>query len=291
MDEKILSVNTKNPPLPPFTKGGVDIQSQKDYRQVAIDKVGVKNIKYPIVVEDRRFKTQNTVALIDMFVDLPQEHRGTHMSRFLEVLNSYHKENLIDSLEALLGDVKRQLNSQKAYIRIRFPYFIEKVAPVSKITSLLDYECVFEACLTDVYEFKLGVTVPITTLCPCSKEISAYGAHNQRSYVTVTVLYNAFVWIEELVDIVEKVASSEIYPLLKRPDEKYVTERAFNNPAFVEDIVRDVTLVLRDDERIVWYRVESENMESIHNHGAYACVESDIKHIKHKGFAKDRKVD
>ena len=199
------------------------------------------------------------------------------MSRFLEVLNSYHKENLIDNLEALLSDVKKQLNSQKAYIQIRFPYFIEKIAPVSKITSLLDYECVFEACLADVYEFKLGVTVPITTLCPCSKEISDYGAHNQRSYVTVTVLYNDFVWIEELVDIVEKVASCEIYPLLKRPDEKYVTERAFDNPAFVEDIVRDVTLVLKEDSRIVWFRVESENMESIHNHGAYACVEAFVQ--------------
>ena len=250
-----------------------DVQSQRDERQIAIDKVGVKNIKYPIVVEDRKHKFQHTIADIDIFVDLPHEHRGTHMSRFIEVLNSYHKENLIDSLEFLLSDVKSQLNSQKAYIKIRFPYFIEKAAPVSKITSLLDYECVFEAYLSDVYKFELGVTVPITTLCPCSKEISDYGAHNQRSYVTVKIRYNQFVWIEELIDIVENKASCEIYPLLKRSDEKYVTERAFDNPAFVEDIVRDVTLALKADKRIDWFCVESENMESIHNHNAYARVE------------------
>jgi len=251
-----------------------DIQSQKDMRQIAIDKVGVKNIKYPIVVEDRENKLQNTVADVDMFVDLPQEHRGTHMSRFLEILNSYHQETLIDSLEPLLEEVKSQLNSKKAYVKIKFPYFIKKTAPVSKITSLLDYECEFEASLSDVFEFKIGVTVPITTLCPCSKEISDFGAHNQRSYVTVKVIYNSFVWIEELVETVEKSASCEIYPLLKRPDEKYVTEKAFENPAFVEDIVRDITLVLKKDKRIDWFSVESENMESIHNHNAYALVMS-----------------
>ena len=254
-----------------------DVQSQKDLRQIAIDKVGVKNIKYPIVVEDKENKLQNTVADIDIFVDLPQEHRGTHMSRFLEVLNSYHQETLIDNLEPFLKEVKNQLNSEKAYVRIKFPYFIKKTAPVSKITSLLDYECLFEATLSDVFEFKLGVTVPITTLCPCSKEISDFGAHNQRSYVTVKIIYNSFVWIEELVAIVEKSASCEIYPLLKRPDEKYVTEKAFENPAFVEDIVRDVTLALRDDKRIDWFGVESENMESIHNHSAYANVECKVK--------------
>jgi GTP cyclohydrolase I len=251
-----------------------DIQSEKDYRQIAIDKVGVKNIKYPIVVEDREHKTQNTVADIDIFVELPHEHRGTHMSRFLEVLNGYHKDTIVDNLEALLSEVNNQLNSKKAYIKIEFPYFIKKIAPVSKLSSLLDYKCLFEASLSDRFEFILGVTVPITTLCPCSKEISDYGAHNQRSYVTVMVKYNGFVWIEELVDIVEKVASSEIYPLLKRPDEKYVTERAYEKPAFVEDIVRDVTLALREDKRIYWFSVESENIESIHNHNAYAKVVS-----------------
>jgi GTP cyclohydrolase I len=251
-----------------------DIQSQKDLRNIEIEKVGVKNIKYPIIVEDRENKLQNTVADIDIFVDLPHDHRGTHMSRFLEVLNSYHKENLIDNLEPLLKEVKKQLNSETAYIKIKFPYFVQKTAPVSMLTSLLDYSCVFEASLADIFEFKLGVTVPVTTLCPCSKEISDFGAHNQRSYVTVKVIYNTFIWIEELIDYVEKTASCEIYPLLKRPDEKYVTEKAYQNPVFVEDIVREVTLILKKDKRIDWFSVESENIESIHNHNAYAYVES-----------------
>ena len=250
-----------------------DIQSQTDTRNIQIEKVGVKNIKYPIVVEDRSNKNQHTTADIDIFVDLPHDHRGTHMSRFLEVLNSYHKENIIDNLQSLLCDIKKTLNSQAAYIKIKFPYFIEKTAPVSKSTSLLDYNCEFDAILTEEFIFKLGVTVPITTLCPCSKEISDYGAHNQRSLVSIMVKYNSFIWLEELIEYAEKVASCEIYPLLKRPDEKYVTEKAYNNPAFAEDIVREITLLLQKDERIDWFRVESENIESIHNHNAYACVE------------------
>ena len=275
-----------------------DIQSQKDIRNVDIDKVGVKKIKYPIVVEDKNQKYQNTIAEIDIFVDLPRQHRGTHMSRFLEVLNSYHKENLINNLEPLLKEIRKQLNSESAYIKIKFPYFIEKIAPVSKIKSLLDYECIFEAFLKErvydssqtntksntsfqtdesqtEFDFRLGVTVPVTTLCPCSKELSDYGAHNQRSYVSVKVSYYSFLWIEELVEIIEKTASCEIYPLLKRPDEKYVTEKAYNNPVFVEDIVRDITLLLQKDSRIKWFCVESENIESIHNHNAFASIERD----------------
>ena len=308
------------PPLPPQAQrqalalhsGGKisDVQSQMDKREIEIDKVGVKNIRYPIVVEDRNNKFQNTVATIDIFVDLPSHHRGTHMSRFLEVLNSYHKETLIDNLEPFLKEVKRQLNSQRAFVKISFPYFIEKVAPVSKIKSLLDYMCVFEASLggelqvtsyklqgspplpspqaqrqalalhrggKDCFEFKIGVTVPITTLCPCSKEISDFGAHNQRSYVSLKVIYKEFIWIEELIEIIEKSASCEIYPLLKRCDEKYVTEKAFNNPVFVEDVVREITLKLQEDKRIVWFCVESENIESIHNHSAFAQVSRGIK--------------
>ena len=256
-----------------------DIQGQEDYRNVSIDKVGVKNIKYPIIVEDRNNKIQNTIAEIDIFVELPHHHRGTHMSRFLEVLNSYHKETLIDNLEPFLQEVKNQLHSETAYVQIRFPYFIQKIAPVSKISSLLDYECVFEAFYSDHFEMKLGVTVPVTTLCPCSKEISKYGAHNQRSHVTVKVVYNSFIWLEELVDYVEKTASCEIYPLLKRPDEKFVTEKAYENPVFVEDIVRDLTVILQNDSRVDWFSVESENMESIHNHNAYALVTQSKKII------------
>ena len=250
-----------------------DIQSQKDIRNINIDKVGVKNIKYPIIVEDKTNQLQNTIANIDIFVFLPHEHRGTHMSRFLEVLNSYHKETLINNLEPFLKEIKTQLNSEKAYVKIQFPYFIEKTAPVSKMKSLLDYECIFEANLTDnEYEFILGVSVPITTLCPCSKEISQYGAHNQRSFVKIKVKYNSFIWIEELVDIAEKSSSCQIYPLLKRPDEKYVTETAYNKPMFVEDVVREVTQLLEKDKRIDWFCIEAENIESIHNHNAYAYV-------------------
>ena len=252
-----------------------DIQSQKDHRNIEICKVGVKNIKYPIIVEDRAQKFQNTIAEIDIFVDLHNEHRGTHMSRFLEVLNKYHKETLIDNLETFLKEIRTQLNSQSAFVNIKFPYFVEKEAPVSKIKSLIDYNCIFEASLTNEFSLKIGVVVPITTLCPCSKEISDFGAHNQRSYVTIKAIYNTFIWLEELIEIVEKNASCEIYSLLKRPDEKFVTEKAYNNPMFVEDIVRDITIILQSDNRIKWFSIESDNIESIHNHNAYALISSD----------------
>lgn len=250
-----------------------DIQSEKDHRQITIDKVGVKDIRYPIIVEDRTNQTQHTVATIDIFVELPHEHRGTHMSRFLQILNSYHQETLIDNLEPFLKDIKKSLHADNAYVKIRFPYFIMKTAPVSKMTSYLDYDCEFEASLKDEFDFIIGVTIPLTTLCPCSKEISQYGAHNQRSHVTVKCRYKEFIWLEEIVDLAEKSASCEIYPLLKRVDEKHVTERAYENPMFVEDMVRDITTKLLNDERITWFSVESENFESIHNHNAYAFVE------------------
>jgi GTP cyclohydrolase I len=249
-----------------------DIQSENDQRNISIDKVGVKNIRFPIIVADRTDKIQNTVADIDIFVDLPHNHRGTHMSRFLEVLNSYRKETIIDNLEELLKKIKNKLHSEKAYIMLKFPYFIEKIAPVSKKSSLLDYECVFEATLSDKFEFYISVKVPITTLCPCSKEISEHGAHNQRAFVKLTISSINFIWLEELIDIAEKSASCEIYPLLKRPDEKFVTEKAFNNPAFVEDIVRSITEKLRSDKRITFFSVEAESLESIHNHSAFAQV-------------------
>ena len=250
-----------------------DIQNENDNRNIPIDKVGVKNIKYPIIVEDMQHKHQHTIADIDMFVDLPMEYRGTHMSRFLEVLNSYHKETLLKNLEPLLAQVKSRLNSQKAYITIRFPYFIEKYAPVSKASSLLNYDCVFEASLDKNFEFYFGVVVPVSSLCPCSKEISDYGAHNQRSYVSLKLKYTSFIWMEEIIEVVEKSASCEVYPLLKRPDEKFVTEFAFDHPVFAEDIVRNVAQILKADPRITWFCVESENIESIHNHNAYATVE------------------
>lgn len=249
-----------------------DIQSQIDHRNITIDKVGVKNIRYPIIVEDKENTVQHTIADLNIYVELPREHRGTHMSRFIEVLNDFHQESLIANLPKFLQTIKKELHADAAYLSICFPYFIKKIAPVSHIASLLDYECNFEASLRNEYDFVIGVKVPITSLCPCSKEISDYGAHNQRSIVSLQVRYNGFIWLEELINYIESVASCEIYPLLKRIDEKYVTERAYNNPVFVEDIVRELAVILDNDTRIISYEIESENFESIHNHSAYAYI-------------------
>ncbi|MCD4819750.1 MAG: GTP cyclohydrolase FolE2 [Candidatus Cloacimonetes bacterium] len=252
----------------------IDIQSLKDERNVTINKVGVKNVRYPIIVEDRENKTQNTVANLDIFVELLHQHRGTHMSRFIQVLNEFHKENFIDKLPDFLKKIKKELDAGAAFVHIRFPYFIQKKAPVSKILSLLSYDCFFEASLIDEFSLIIGVKVPITSLCPCSKEISDYGAHSQRSEVTVRVKMEKFIWIEEIIEIVEQNSSCEIYSLLKRTDEKFVTEKAYENPKFVEDIVRDITLEFQKDKRISEFSIESENFESIHSHNAYACVKS-----------------
>jgi GTP cyclohydrolase IB len=249
-----------------------DVQSLEDNRNITIDKVGVKNIRYPIIVDDRKNGTQNTVADLNICVELPHHHRGTHMSRFIEVLNQFHKESLIKNLEVFLQEIKRALNADAAYTTIRFPYFIKKSAPVSKIESLLSYNCFFEASLKTNYELTIGVEVPVTSLCPCSKEISEYGAHNQRSLVMIKAKLDKFVWLEELIELIEQSASCEIYPLLKRVDEKYVTEKAYQNPVFVEDIVRELTLKLNKDDRISHFEIESENFESIHNHSAYASL-------------------
>lgn len=253
-------------------KNTIDIQNLDDNRKVTIDKVGVKGVKYPIIVEDRANERQNTVADLDIFVELPHNHRGTHMSRFIEILNEYHQRNLVSEIENFVLDIKKRLDADSAFVNINFPYFIKKTAPVSGIASLMSYDCFFTASHTDAFEMEIGVKVPITSVCPCSKEISEYGAHNQRSIVTVTVKYSDYVWLEELIDIVESSASCEVYSLLKRSDEKYVTEKGYDNPKFVEDIVRDVVVELRKDNRILEYKVESENFESIHNHSAYASV-------------------
>lgn len=249
-----------------------DLQSQKDLRQLTVDKVGVKGIRYPIVVEDREHGVQHTVADLDIFVELPHYRRGTHMSRFIEVLNQYHRERLIGHLDGFLGKLIQVLKAEAAFVNISFPYFITKHAPVSGIASLLSYDCFFEASFREAYELWIGVKVPVTTLCPCSKEISQFGAHNQRSIITLKVQYREFIWLEELIDLAEKHASCEIWPLLKRPDEKYVTEKAYNNPKFVEDVVREIALVMNRDPRITHYQIESENFESIHNHSAYAMI-------------------
>ncbi len=253
----------------------VDVQSQKDNRNIPIDKVGIKNIKYPITVLDQQNKFQHTVADINMYVSLPKEFKGTHMSRFVEVINKYKQAIDLTNIKKILTYIKTKLMAQKAHLEITFPYFIEKSAPVSKEKGLMDYICTLKGEINekDEIDLILKVTVPITTLCPCSKEISKFGAHNQRSEVTIQVRMKKLIWIEELIDIVEESGSSELFSLLKREDEKYVTEQAYNNPTFVEDVVRHVTEKLSQDKRIKWFTVESENYESIHNHNAYAFIE------------------
>ena len=253
-----------------------DIQSTHDTRHIPIDQVGIKDIRHPVVVRDRAGREQHTVATFNMYVSLPHNFKGTHMSRFVEILNQHEYEITVESFKRMITEMTVALNAVAGEIEMKFPYFVNKAAPVSGVRSLMDYEVAF------IGEIRSGsptvqvrVTVPVTSLCPCSKEISDRGAHNQRSHVTVLVRTRGFVWIEELIDAVEKEASCELYGLLKRPDEKYVTERAYDNPRFVEDMVRDVATRFNADERIAAYVVESENFESIHNHSAYARVAHD----------------
>ena len=253
-----------------------DVQASKDVRQIAIDRVGIKGIRHPVVVSDRCGREQHTVANFNMYVGLPHHFKGTHMSRFVEILNDHEYEITVKSFKRMVAETAERLDAETGHIEMTFPYFVSKQAPVSGVSSLLDYEISFIGELqAGAAEISVKVVVPITTLCPCSKKISDYGAHNQRSHVTVMVRIRDFVWVEELIEMVEGMASSELYGLLKRSDEKYVTERAFDNPKFVEDIVRDVSANLNQDQRIAAYRVESENFESIHNHSAYAMVERD----------------
>ncbi|MGH8669125.1 MAG: GTP cyclohydrolase FolE2 [Burkholderiales bacterium] len=251
-----------------------DVQSAPDSRKLAIDKVGIKAIRHPMRIQERSGAVQNTIATFNMYVGLPHHFKGTHMSRFVEILEAHEREITVESFLAMLKEMVEKLEAEEGHIEMCFPYFIEKQAPVSHVKSLMDYEVTFtgEICKGKL-GFTMKVVVPVTSLCPCSKKISERGAHNQRSHVTVSAHTNDFVWIEEVVDIVERQGSSELYGLLKRPDEKYVTERAYDNPKFVEDLVRDVAAVLNLDERIDAYVVESENFESIHNHSAYALIE------------------
>ncbi|MGC8765504.1 MAG: GTP cyclohydrolase FolE2 [Brevinematia bacterium] len=251
-----------------------DVQNEKDLRNIPINKVGVNNVKYPISVIDRSGAIQHTVATINMYVDLPHHYRGTHMSRFLEVI-SRHSVNLnLHNLDAILKDIKKLYECEVAHLEIAFPYFLNKKAPVSKIESPLEYECKVECELDNSEKLKLitQVKVPIHTLCPCSKEISEFGGHNQRADVIIRIKSSKLVWFEELIEIAEKSASAPIFSLLKRRDEKFITETAYKNPKFVEDVARDVVLQLRNDKRISWYSVEVISYESIHKHNAYACI-------------------
>ncbi len=261
-----------------------DVQGLPDDRDVALDQVGVSGLLHPIVVLDRAAEKQRTIARVTMSVALPREQKGTHMSRFVEVLNEHHGEVTMRTVPAILRDLRGRLDATRARIELTFPYFLERVAPVSGARALMDYETSFIGTSDETHDdFLLRVKVPVTSLCPCSKAISKYGAHNQRGYVTLSVrTYPApdpelpklpqLVWIEELVSLAESCASAPVYPLLKRADEKRVTEQAYENPVFVEDMVRNAALRLQDDPRIAWFHVHAENLESIHNHSAFAEV-------------------
>ncbi len=260
----------------PNKKAMIDVQNMYDHRQIEIDKVGVKKVKYPITVLDKANGFQHTVATIDMYVNLPHNYKGTHMSRFVEILHENQSMINMKNLPSILGDMKEKLNAEAAHMVVRFPYFIKKEAPVTKTQGYLEYKCGFSGHMEgsgNMKEFIVSVIVPVNTLCPCSKEISEHGAHNQRGAVKIEVKFKRFFWIEDLINIVERCASSDIYSILKREDEKYVTERAFENPKFVEDLVRDVAQMLQDDENFTWFSIEAENYESIHNHSAYAYLE------------------
>lgn len=258
-----------------------DVQNQPDGRNIPLDQVGVGDLRHPIRVLDRERGTQDTVATFSMSVSLPHHVKGTHMSRFLEVLNEHRGEVTMRTLPGILESLKERLDAAGARIEVSFPYFLEREAPVSGAKGLMDYECSFIGELLDGEEadFFLGIKVPITTLCPCSKAISDYGAHNQRGYVEMEVRSrraedgrSEVIWIEELVEAAESSASAPVYPVLKRPDERYVTMQAHDNPTFVEDVVRNVAVRLMEDDRVAWFRVRAENQESIHNHSAFARV-------------------
>ena len=259
-----------------------DVQALRDDRDLPLDRVGVADLLHPIVVLDRAREKQRTVGRFSMSVSLPREQKGTHMSRFVEVLNEHHGEVTMRTVPRILRDLRDHLGASSAQVSIEFPYFFERAAPVTGARALMDYLCTFAGELHDQGDdFVLTVRVPVTSLCPCSKAISERGAHNQRGYITISVRttttiddqgHPELVWIEELVELAERSASAPVYPLLKRADEKFVTEQAYDNPVFVEDMVRNVALRLQDDRRIAWFEVHAENHESIHNHSAFAQV-------------------
>ena len=251
-----------------------DVQNSADTRRIPIDKVGIKDIRHPVRVKDRSGGEQHTIATFNMYVNLPHNFKGTHMSRFVEILNLHEREITVESFREMLSEMTERLEADSGHIEMNFHYFVNKSAPVSGVESLLDYDVSLIGEFIDGKpRMNIKVVVPVTSLCPCSREISDRGAHNQRSHVTIAVRTRDFVWIEDMIDIVEDEASCELYGLLKRPDEKFVTERAYDNPKFVEDMVRDVAARLNNDDRITAYVVESENFESIHNHSAYAMIE------------------
>lgn len=255
----------------------IDIQSENDTRNVPLQKVGVKGVKYPVTVLDRNKKTQNTTACVDLFVNLPHHFKGTHMSRFIQIFHRHHENLTMNHFLEMLEEIRLKLSAQKAFGRMSFPFFMEKSAPVSGEKGIMSYNCTYEGEVSENgRQFFVSVEVPVTTVCPCSKAISEYGAHNQRGIVKVKLLYSEFFWIEDIIAMIESCASNGLYSLLKRQDEKFVTEHAYENPRFVEDVVREVYLGLKNfplEKPFKWFSVECTNAESIHNHDAYAYTE------------------
>lgn len=256
-----------------------DIQSQRDHRNIAINKVGIKDLRYPVTVLDRNRGQQHTVASINMYVDLPHEYKGTHMSRFVEMLHLFRPNIALKKFAEILAEMKAHLNAASAHIEVTFPYFIEKKAPVTASPGLMDYTCRLNGAIdcNGRVDLVSEVIVPISSVCPCSKEISTGGAHNQRGMVHLRTRFKKFIWIEDMIELVERAASCDVYSVLKRADEKFITEKGYNNPKFVEDIVRDIALELNADPNITWFSVAVENYESIHNHNAYAFIQSGEK--------------
>lgn len=258
-----------------------DVQGSVDKRGIAIDCVGITGIKYPITLLDRANQSQRTIADVSISASLPHFSRGTHMSRLVEILNQHHDRITLETLPAMLQDVATRLDAESVQVNLTFPYFIEKEAPVSKAKSLMSYDCSFSAISNrSMRDFVLGVRIPITTLCPCSKSISDYGAHNQRGIADIQVRTTvqsdgmpSLIWIEELVEVGEQCCSAPVYSLLKRPDERWVTMTAYDHPMFVEDVIREITAKLKHDNRVAWFRARVESVESIHNHNAFATLE------------------
>jgi len=262
--------------VPPDTSSIEDVQGRADSRQLPINKVGIKDVYHPVRVKDRSSGEQHTIANFNMYVALPHNFKGTHMSRFVEVLHRNEREISVESFRDILVEMTEKLDAQSGHIEMDFPYFVMKKAPASGVESLMNYQASLIGELHDGKpELWLKVVVAATSLCPCSKSISNYGAHNQRSHITIKARVDGHMWLEELIDIAESEASCEVYGILKRADEKFVTERAYDNPKFVEDIVRDVAVRLNKEQRVRAYVVEAENFESIHNHSAYALIEKD----------------
>jgi len=267
-------VTVDGPASPPASMD--DVQGRSDTRRIPINKVGIKDIYHPVRVRDRTTGEQHTVANFNMYVALPHDFKGTHMSRFVEVLHRHEPEISVESFRQMLREMTRRLDATAGHVEMSFPFFVLKTAPVSGVQSLMNYEATLIGEIRDGREETwIRVVVPVTSLCPCSKRIAERGAHNQRSHITIKARVNGHMWIEELIDIAEQEASSELFAILKRPDEKHVTEHAYDNPKFVEDIVRDVAVRLNGEERVLAYVVEAENFESIHNHSAYALIERD----------------